>query len=252
MVQRLKSYFGNPIALKSFISALAGTVAVAIYAMGTATFFFAVLVVLIAAYIYSKLLDRRTIRWSFWMIVCSYVVGIAFADDFLPFLSPGIVWVGIVLSFFFIFFGVVGSGNFLFEDRRGMYGVVHTAVLFVVFLVFGGLSMTDSWIWNIPLFFGSVVIMKEFMKFMKIPFPGRILSFAVVSGLFFVELFVVLGFLPLGPIHTAIFVALFAFTLKNLGILHFSGTLSKKMFLREISIFIIGVLILFAASRWTI
>lgn len=252
MVQKLRSYFGNPIALRSYVSAIVVSGLIGIYAAGVAPALLALCALCACLFIYSKMPDRRAVRWSFWTVIFAYMVGISYTDRFLSFVSPGIVWTAIISSFLAVFFLVVGTGNFLFEDRKGIYGVLHTAVIFISALVFGGLALTTSWFWYAPLFAASALLMGEFLRFAKVHFPRRTASFSVVFGLFFVELFIVGSFLPIGVIHMAIFASLFALTLKNLVIMHILGISSKKMFLREISIFLLGTILVFSLSQWTI
>lgn len=252
MVQRLKSYFENPIVLRSFRNTLIGGAIVGIWAAGTLPWLVGILGAIIFLRIYFDMLDRVSVKWLFWILVSSYIIGVQYAENIAPFLAPGFFWVLFVISFLLLFFGVVGTGNFLFEDKVGVYGLTHTAVSFASIFFFGMLTISVSWIWSIPLFFGVMLISKEFFIFMKLPSEKESKIFGAVLALFSIEFVFLSVFLPLGFMNTAIFVALFLFILRNIIVLHTEKNLTKQVFFREIAVFVLFSLLIFATVRWTI
>ncbi len=252
MVQRLKSYFENPIVLRSCRDTAIGGAIVGLWAAGVSPWLVGVLGGLVFLKIYFGMIDRISVKWSFWTVVASYAAAAAYIDQFAPFLAPGILWVLFELSFLAVFFGVVGTGNFIFEDKVGVYEFVHTAVVFVNTFFFGTLLVSVSLIWALLFFLWITLLMREFFEFLKVLDEKRRNVFAASAGLISLQLLFLSAFLPLGFMNAAILATLFLFVMRNIVVSYEEKNLTKRVFLREISTFVAVSLIVFSTVRWTI
>lgn len=252
MAQKLKSYFGNPIVSRSYRDTAIGGAIMGLWAAGISPWLVAILGGIVFLKIYFGMIDRVSVKWSFWAVGASYAVGAAYVVRFAPFLSPWLLWALFELSFLAVFFGVIGTGNFLFEDKVGVYEFVHTAALFVTVFFFGTLFVSFSWVWGLPFFLLTVLLMREFFSFVNVFDIKRRNVFAGAAGLISVELLLLSAFLPLGFMNAAIFVTLFLFVGRNIVASYGGKTLTKQALFIEISTFVAISLIIFSTVQWTI
>ncbi|KKU14513.1 hypothetical protein A3I34_01080 [Candidatus Jorgensenbacteria bacterium RIFCSPLOWO2_02_FULL_45_12] len=252
MVGKLKSFLRNPIPWRSLYKSAFGTAVM--LAVGVAGFpwFLCLIGISVFFWLYAGILDKKSVRGLFWVLVLLYAVGISLFDFTLPFLPAGILWFSYTVSFFVLFTWIMGLGNFLFENRDMAYDIFHTVLSFIVFLVFGSLTLYGSLWWGIALFAITAIVFGEYLNFHRIPFRVKNAAVSVSAGFFSLELLVILSFLPIGPISTAAFLALFTLILRDVVVLYFSGTVTKRTVLREIMLFLAVSLAILAVSRWTI
>jgi len=154
----------------------------------------------------------------------------------------------------FLFFLLLGIKNLILSHRQTLYYFLH-GVLFLVILIFFFYSQFSSFfIKYILVFFGIYALLKEFLDF----FAGekassRKINLVVLSGAFLAIQFIWLtGLLPFGFVNAAVFVLLIIFILEDFILHHFSGTISRKIVLRNTTAFLVLCLVIFGMANWGI
>ncbi len=252
MAGKLKSFFANPIALRSLVKASIGTAVLAITALSGFQWFLCVCGILFALWLYLGVLDGKAVVASFFILIFSSIAGIAGIHIFTSFLPETLSFILWILTFFALLTCVIGIGNFAFEDRNDVYSIFHTVLLFVVFFAFSGPTLFISKLWIIVLFAAIAGLQVEFFDFTKIQLRKQAISLSVGIALFSAELLFILGFSPMGPVNIAAFLTLFVVICRDIMSLYFNKSLSKRAILREIAIFILFALAIFAVSGWSI
>ena len=213
-------------------------------------FFGSVLVVYI-----TQIAERNFLRSSFWLFPLVTIIGfwVITRNIVFSFSSPyvSIFFVGLFLLFFFAFFLIIGISRFFFKNRFVVYGVFNTAVLLASFAVFFVL-FEKSLLWIFPFFVIVFLLFRESLYFFNIQFKRRIGVTSAVVALLTSELLLVTKFMPLGILNGSIFLALFFLLLRDSLIAHFQGNLTKKLLLRQVTIFVFLTLIIFAVSKWSL
>lgn len=203
----------------------------------------------------TQIVERNLLRSSFWLFPLVTIIGfwvitrtIAFSFSS-PYVS--IFFIGLFLLFSFAFFLLIGISRFFFKDRFIVYGVFNTAVLLTSFAVFFVL-FEKSLFWVFPFFVIVFLLFRESLYFFDIEFKRRIGVASAAVAFLTSELSLVTKFMPLGILNGSIFLALFFLLLRDGIIAHFKGNLTKKLLLRQLTIFVLLTLIIFAVSKWSL
>jgi len=213
-------------------------------------FFGSVLVVYI-----TQIAEKNLLRSSFWLFPLITIIGFWVITRNIAFsLSSSYIslfFMGLFLLFFFAFFLLIGISHFFFKDRFVVYGVFNTAVLLASFVVFF-ILFEKSLFWIFPFFIIVLLLFRESLYFFDVQFKRRIGVTSAVVAFLTSELLLVTKFMPLGILNGSIFLALFFLLLRDSLIAHFHGNLTKKLLLRQVTIFVFLTLIIFAISKWSL
>lgn len=200
----------------------------------------------------SQIAGRESLRFSYWLFPALTVAGLweiaarsALFSSF-PALAP-LLFAVIAAAFFML----LGLGHFFFTDRFLVYSVVNTIEIILLFLVFQPLFGSSLW-WFPVFFILFVLLFREAFAFFQVGFRTQVLAASGAAALIVSEIFFVAQFLPLGPLNTAALLALFSLVLRDTLAAHFEGVLDRPFIMRELTIMVLFVLIIFASSRWRI
>ncbi len=209
----------------------------------------------IAGVYISQIAERNLLRSSFWLFPLVTIIGfwVITQNIAFSFSSPYIVlfFIGLFLLFSFAFFLLIGISHFFFKNRFVIYGIFNTAVLLASFVVFFVL-FEKSLFWIFPFFIIVFLLFRESLYFFGVEFKRRIGVTSALVALLTSELLLVTKFLPLGILNGSIFLALFFLLLRDSLIAHFHGNLTRKLLLRQLTIFVFLTLIIFAVSKWSL
>lgn len=193
--------------------------------------------------------ERGFTRFSFWLGAALSVEGLYLllppAPEAAGFYEPIIFWAAV------LFFAVLlGLNRLLFKNRFFVYGMLSTVLLFFLFLVY--YSLPRTFLWTLLLFLAVTLLIKEALEFFGFRGKKRNVLVGALVGFLSVEISWVLGFLPLGFINAAIFLTLITLLLRDSLTRHFTGSLNAVYILRELTLFIVFAMVIFAVSNWTI
>lgn len=158
----------------------------------------------------------------------------------LPVLLPPVAgileWLLLIL-WGIVFFLLLGVKNLIFLRRQGNYEIVHILLVFGL----GVLYLLDllPLIPQIIFFLALFLLVREFYSVLAPPYPQRLVLAAVVEALLLVEIAWILSFLPINFLAGAALLALVAFIFHDLILHHFQGTLSRRIILRNVTLFTI-------------
>jgi hypothetical protein len=259
-VKKLTLFLVNRIAWSSLLKALALTLLVAIAAASSfAWWSLAMLLAGFAAMYVSQLPERKGVRVSYWLTALFGVTGMGILGS--SGLGADHPWVlGFALfSFAAAEFLVIGLMNLVFKQRNAVYSTLQTILLLAVFLAFFGLNqprfVTLSFLVQVfPLvaFLSIFFLVREAALLSGALWPRRAIALAGLVGLASIETATVALFLPFGALNAAVFLALIVSLLRDLVIAHLRGEYSATLFLKELAVFTVVSVLIFALSRWSI
>lgn len=253
MAKRLRFLSINRIAWRSLCKA--ALIALALFLAVSTGFSFwslALFAAALAAVYFRQVAEREMLRVSFWSITLLALAGFwTFAGRPEALIAEPWLFVLAFACFMGACFVLVALGDFLFKDRFLWYGIANTAALFAAFLVFPALVAGSLW-WVLPFFAVIYLLFKEAFVFFGAPQGPRVRTAAAALALIGVETSFLLGLLPLGVLNAAAFLALLSFLLRDTLIARFAGTLDRTFVLRELTVFVLFALVIFASSTWTV
>ncbi len=153
-----------------------------------------------------------------------------------------------------------------FRDQVFVYGIFNALTIFFFLLAVLSLRSAPAFIeqsafWKIMssvstmvvLFLGVSVLVRDTFQFFGVSVGGKRI-FLISGSLAFIcaELVWITGFLPLGAINSAALIAVFLVLARDALFANFEGKLNTRFALREGTVFIAAVVLLFAASPWSI
>lgn len=199
--------------------------------------------------------DRKRVRVLFWFLSLIFVAGLnmlSLASSLLSFFWVAAAFCAAFAALNFVILGVINFSYFA-ARRSSVFRVAQTFVFFLVFIVAQRLLFSSS-VWIFAIFAVLVLFFKEALLFYFSDGASRrkINLISVASGIIASEFILLVRFLPLSFISASVFAALFSFLLRDALAAHLSGKLSAQYVLREVTIFILFTLIIFATARWTI
>ena len=174
----------------------------------------------------------------------------AFGLFALPILLPpagaGLTWV-ILIIWTSAFVLLIGVKNLILLRRHGSYEAVHLLLVFGAgILYFLGVLPLIS---QIILFIIFFLLFREFYFVLAPHYPQRLALVGVAEALILTQIAWLLSFLSINFLAAASLLALASFTLHDLMLHHFQGTLSRQILLRTTTLFVILSLALLLLPR---
>jgi len=166
-----------------------------------------------------------------------------------PIDSP--IGLGVIIFIYAVaFFALIGIADFIFKNNLAVYNFLNTFLIAVTFLIF----FSMEFVWWRPLFLGFFLFMffKETLNLYEVFWQKRSLIVCLVLTLVGLELAAIVSFLPLGPFNAAAFLTLFFLLVKEIILAFFKGQLNFNLLFRQITIFVIFTILVFAASQWSL
>ena len=153
-----------------------------------------------------------------------------------------------------IFFFLLGVKNLIFIHRQNFYYIFSGLLFLLVFLSF---FVADKSHWfnlkYILVGIGIFVLFKEFLKFFLPSLNKLIISLtSLVFTFLTMEMVWVTALLPIGFLNSSALLLLFVLVLEDFAINYFVGAFSRVVILRNITVFALISLAIFAASHWGI
>lgn len=160
----------------------------------------------------------------------------------------------LAMAFGFLFFLFLGVKNLVFVSRQPLYYLFNNLLLMAVFIFFFNADKSQwFFIKYILVFLSAHILFKEFLRVSSPrPLGTQRNNLIAASFSFLILQFVwAIGLLPFSALNSASLVLLIALILQDFVIHHLGGTISRQVILRNITIFLVLNLIVFAASKWT-
>ena len=245
MLKKLSSVIKNP-ALRSAFKA-----AVAALLLWSANSHWSLAILFIATVFYFYFRSGGFNYFSSFLVLLLSVL-------FISYWSPPLFWLITSAVFGILFFLLLSVKNLVFVNRRIIYHFLNNFLFATVFLDFFLADKSQLFFVKYLLVFGAIFLLfKEATFFEKqyINVGGLAAAFndKLMAAIF---AFVVFQFiwaivlLPLGFLNASALALVVALTIKDLMMARLSGNLDRQLVLRNITIFIIFSLIIFAASLW--
>lgn len=163
----------------------------------------------------------------------------------------------LAVSLFFgaIFFLLLGVKNLIFVHRQHIYYFFNGFLLLAIFILFflsGNLGLIF-----VKYLFTFIAIAFLFKEFLRFSFPGSSSpskNALVAYGAAFIIIQILWGIslLPLNFLNAASLTLLAALILQDFFIHHLSGTINRRIILRNTTLFLVLSLVVLGASRWTL
>ncbi|KKU98995.1 MAG: hypothetical protein UY32_C0009G0024 [Candidatus Jorgensenbacteria bacterium GW2011_GWC1_48_8] len=196
----------------------------------------------------SEVQERYALGRSFWVMAFAGLVGGKILAS-----APLALLLGFTGLWTIGFFTVLGLTAFFFANRQFVYGIFNTPVIFLVLFLFFYISQIGNfWSSGIILFLLIGLIFGEVFRFFEINAPRRTFLFSWGFAVLTLEVAWILSFLPLGFMNAAIFITLVLLVARDTVINHFKGALNLVFLLKELAIFWVLGLLVFAASKWSL
>lgn len=161
----------------------------------------------------------------------------------------------ISLFFGFLFFILLGIKNLIFLNRQNFYQFLNGLLFLSIFILFFDANKSEIFIVKYLMVGLAVFLLsKEILKFGPREFIGLEKSLNLIPAVFtFLTLQVLwaIALLPIGFLNSASLALLVILVLQDFSLHHFSGTISRQITLRNITLFLVFSLFIFAASKWT-
>lgn len=160
--------------------------------------------------------------------------------------------IGVVAAIlFFVLFGVK---DLIFVKRREIYYFFNCLLFLAVFGLFFGADKQHFFIFKYLAASAAVFLLStELLSFMLPALVGAKKN--LVAGVFAfstVQFLWAVAFLPIGFLNSAALMTVIVLFLEDFIVHHFSGTLNRRLILRNATAFLILIMAIFAASEWTI
>lgn len=169
-----------------------------------------------------------------------------------PIFSASWISVFLYLISAIIFFFVLELTGYSFINQFLSFSVINTGVL--IFLFLGILPLASPFSLStagIILFIGLFLLFQETFRLTGVS-PKKSLVLGAVAGLLGIELAWVIISLPLGVLNSAALLALFFVIIREILINHFRGALTTAFVFRQFTFLVLFMIIIFAASRWSL
>ena len=190
---------------------------------------------------YSK--ESRNI-YSFLVLLAVSLGSISILDHW-EFILPA------VLLFSFLFYLVLGIKELIFVYRYQWYFINNLFLFYAIFILFFLTDKSSLFLLKYAAVFIMVFsLFRERFFLSSHYFPKRHLLTAMLCSFVAMELLWATAILPLGFVNSANLMILIVYVLIDFINHHFQGTLNKKMILRNLTIFIIALLIILGTSVW--
>lgn len=197
--------------------------------------------------------DRTLVRASYWLTVAVAPILLYLqAASRIPFLSS--VGMQLVVSAFLgaLMWAILGIMRSRFSETRISYVMMHTVLLIVVTLA--ALGFIEPYrLGMVGIGFALVLylLFRELGLFFNIPRRKRTLM-GVLMVLIALELSWFVLLLPLGILNATAFIVLALVLIRDVLLTHAGGKLSTVYLFRQFTFLTLFMIIIFAASRWTL
>ena len=230
----------SPLALKAAIFGV-------LLLLGIGNWLFAVVFILVSFYLYF----RPSLNGS--QFILSFLV--LLATSLLIIKSSFIVYgsLFIVVFFGFLFFLLLGVKNLIFINRQPFYYLFNGLLLLVIFISFFWSGNSQLFfIKYLLIFFAIAFLFREFLTFSIDGFSNSTKKNLIVYGTAFLvlQLLWAITLLPISFLNAAGLALLIVMILQDFIVHHFSGTMSRQIVLRNVTVFLILSLVIFGASKW--
>ena len=230
----------SPLALKAAIFGV-------LLLLGIGNWLFAVVFILVSFYLYF----RPSLNGS--QFILSFLV--LLATSLLIIKSSFIVYgsLFIVVFFGFLFFLLLGVKNLIFINRQPFYYLFNGLLLLVIFIsFFWSRNSQLFFIKYLLIFFAIAFLFREFLTFSIDGFSNSTKKNLIVYGTAFLvlQLLWAITLLPISFLNAAGLALLIVMILQDFIVHHFSGTMSRQIVLRNVTVFLILSLVIFGASKW--
>ena len=158
----------------------------------------------------------------------------------------------ISLLFGVILFLILGVKNLSFVNRPPIYHFLNNFLFLTVFIMFYASDKSQFFIVKyLAAFFGIYFLFREALAFMSLPVSRlNLLSFGLALSIF--QFLWVISLLPIGFLNAGALTLVLILITKDMVFAHLSGNLNRTMILKNITLLIVFVLIIFAASKWAL
>lgn len=217
---------------------------------------------------------------GYWLLTVGYLVA-ALYFYFMPAINAGrflfsflttlavsllvvnLVVAGLLLAAICLFFGILlflllGIKNLSFVHRQPLYYLYGALMFLTIFAVFFNSDKSRFFAFKyLAVGLAIFLIFREFLGVIEetagiAGFSLRKNLYSMVFSFLVLEFLWVAALLPLGLLNAASFAILFVLVLEDLIIHHFSGTLDRRLILRNITVFLILTVAVFGASVWVL
>jgi len=163
--------------------------------------------------------------------------------------------IAVSLLFGFLFFSLLGVKNLVFVNRQPIYYLFNNLLLLAIFIYFFWSENSRLFFIKYLLaFFAIVFLSKELLTFSIPDLLNSSKKNLIIYGMAFLvfQLLWAITLLPISFLNAASLALLIALILQDFITRHFSGTMSRQIILRNITVFLILSLVIFGASRWSL
>lgn len=163
------------------------------------------------------------------------------------------------LLFAFLFFLLLGIKDLIFIRRESLYYLLNSLLLLTIFVYFFSFNNFEQPFWSLvkslAAFLATFFLFKEFLNFVvpeSLSLRGGKKNLIVFGLAFIISQFLwVIAFLPFRSLNAASLALLIALILEDFIVHHLSGTINRRIVLRNITMFLILAMIIFGASKWS-
>ena len=249
MARKLTFLLTDKTAWKLLLKTAFGLLAILFFRQFGFSYFSGAVAVIVFWGVYlSEVEERYVLGRSFWVMAFAGLAGMKFLVA-----APHPFFWGFTGLWTLGFFTALGLTAFFFANRQFVYGLLNTLVLFLVFFLFFYFNQIGNfWSLGLILFLLIGTIFGEAFRFLEIGASRRTRLFSWGLAVVILELAWILSFLPLGFVNAAVFLTLVSLIVRDAVLLHFKGLLNQGFVLKELVIFWVLGLIVFAASRWSL
>lgn len=260
MVKKLTSFLIRRTELRSLARGFVATLALVWATSGAVSWFSAVVLGLILGALYlSQPKERALVRVSFWASAILVTVGQSLIGTVPAPANSTLFRVAIFAAFFIVQSALFGLMNRDVQWRGPVYATANSVLLFGVGIIFFVLNQPAfinvsfiAQLFPIGVFLGAALLVHESLVFMGRGVRSRSLALSAVLGFIAVEAATLILFLPLGVVNAAVVLALILTFLRDTTTAHFEGMLSAPFVLRELVIFVVIFVVVFALSPWSV
>lgn len=217
-------------------------------ALTTGRLFFVALFVIAGCYFYfvPNINSRQ--------FLISFVIILVFPAFLYGFLGSN--WfVAVSITYTAIFFVLLGLKNLIFINRRPIYSFLNGILVFAIFsLFFKSERISIIFFMNYLLvFFAFLLLFKEYLNVLDEKLSGQKNNLFVWSISFLLlQIVWALNFLPINFLNAGALILLIVLIFQDFVLSHLSGSIDRKLILRNITIFIALALAIFGASSWSL
>ncbi|MEK7593431.1 MAG: hypothetical protein AAB464_01820, partial [Patescibacteria group bacterium] len=240
MLKKLKSALKG----QALLSAFKAAVFAVLLFLAASHWLFAVILVLASLFFYFSG-QSGNFFYSFMILLASSLIIVKFSILNPP--AGGQFSILISLVFGALFFILLAIKNLFFINRENYYHFLNNFLFFAVFLIFFQIDKTRFfWLWYLVLFFAVFALFKEPLV-QRNYFPSKIDLLAACLAMVIIQYAWALSLLPIGFLNSLVLMTTGALILKDLLANYLNGLLSRRIVLKNITLFVIFSLIVFIA-----